>query len=76
MGKPTRSLGFVLAILGLVLLFQNCSKVAFTELSQTLSNQVESNLRAGGGEVYDGKITFLQLEPGFECEKQAAPKSV
>jgi hypothetical protein len=71
-----RSFFLIFTFLGAVTLFQNCSKVSFTSISQTVTSQIDSNLRAGGGEVYDGKLTFIHLEPDFECEKQAAPKSV
>jgi hypothetical protein len=73
-GLSWKLLLYYIALSGLVFLFQNCTRVGFTSVQQpTDPIQVNSSL---GGEVYDGKLTFLEVEPGFNCESLVAPKSV
>ncbi len=31
---------------------------------------------SGNGGFYDGKLTFVALEPGFQCENQKSPKAI
>jgi hypothetical protein len=65
---------YLLLVSGLLLLFQNCTPAGFINFTQSPgSGQISSSV---GGEVYDGKLTYIEVEPEFKCENLAAPKSI
>jgi hypothetical protein len=68
----------LIASLTVVILFQNCSRVSFGNISPSeVVNKFSEDLRLNGGEVYDGKIIALHhYEEGFQCEGRLQPESV
>ncbi len=45
-----------------------------TENGNPINNLTASE--AGNGSTYEGKLSFLNIQPGFKCEGQIAPKSM
>lgn len=63
-----RRLLVLLILFAYCLPFQNCSKFGFV-------NEFEAKQKTEG-DVYDGKLTFVHLQPGFNCELKIAPKVI
>lgn len=63
------ALGFALFIFG-----QGCGQVH--QFAFSSSEEADPPSKSGNGGVYDGKLTFVHVVPGFTCEEKLAPKEV
>lgn len=61
------SIGMIALLFFIAIAFQNCS--AFRPNDETRQAKSE-------GDVYDGKVVYLEVVPGFSCEQKSAPKSI
>ncbi len=68
MRNISRAVSFA-ALFSILISFQNCSPVSFNMESVT------SSLKADNGSVFDGKPTYYQNVPNYQCEGQPAPRS-
>lgn len=72
--RLTRQVVVVLiALLGMALVFQNCSRVNFS-LLQTLGSP-DKITASNNGTFFDGKLTYYHSIPGYTCEDKASARS-
>jgi formylglycine-generating enzyme required for sulfatase activity len=64
-------LPFTLLSLILLFFFQNCTSANMLQITE-----LSLNANGGHGDGYEGKLTFVHLEPNFTCEGKIAPKSI
>ncbi len=85
--KLNRFSYLILGLFVLLFFFQNC-RMDFVATLSDRSTSSSSILPpsstgifpvasySGNGGSYDGKLTFVALEPGFQCENQKSPKAI
>lgn len=68
--RKTLRTSAALALISMLVSFQNCAPASFN--MDAVSGE---SLKASNGSVFDGKPTFYQTLPHYECEGNAAPRS-
>ncbi len=85
--KLNRFFYLILGLFILLVFFQNCRMdfvATLSDRSTSSSSILPPNSTgispvasySGNGGSYDGKLTFVALEPGFQCENQKSPKAI